>query len=116
MKKGSYWAMGLSGAAACGLSGFYGGAGGTVLVPMLEKLTDLPQQALFPTAIHMMLPICLTALFLSPGPIPWLQALPYLLGSLAGGLIAGKLKIPGLWLHRILGVLLLLGGGRLLWQ
>ena len=107
--------MGLSGAAAGGLSGFFGGAGGAILVPMLETLGKLPQQALFPTAIHMMVPICLTALCLSPRPMPWGRARPYLFGSLLGGLLALKLKPGSHWLHRGLGLLLILGGGRLLW-
>jgi len=45
------------------------------------------------------------------------QALPYLIGSLIGGVGAGLWgkRIPVLWLHRILGVLILWGGIRYLW-
>ena len=116
MNRKSMAGAGLAGAAAGALNGFFGGGGGTVLVPLLEKLTDLPQQALFPCAIHMMVPICLLSLLLTSGPLPWERAAPYLLGSLLGGILAQRLKnkLPVLWLHRGLGLLILVGGVKML--
>ena len=65
-----------------------------------------------------MVPICLVSLVLTKTRLPWAQVLPWLLGSGIGGLIAPKLKdrVPVVWLHRILGLLILLGGGRMLWS
>ena len=45
-----------------------------------------------------------------------MQALPYLAGGAAGGVIAGLLlkRISAAWLHRALGLLIVWGGLRLL--
>ena len=89
-----------------------------VLVPMLEKLCRLPEDQVFPASIRIMVPICLLTLLLTPGDLPWGESLPYLLGSGVGGICSRLFcdKIRPLWLHRILGLLILLGGGRMLWR
>ena len=86
-----------------------------VLVPLLTLLTNLKDTEIFPASISIILPICLTSLARTPDAVIWQQALPYLLGSALGGLAAGKWgkKIPVLWLHRGLGILILWGGWRL---
>lgn len=107
--------LALSGAAAGAVSGFWGGCGGMLLVPMLQRL-GWPEGVVFPSAMAVMLPVCAVSLAFS-GPIPWGAALPYLLGSVLGGGIAFRIgkRIPGRWLHLGLGVLLLWGGVRMLW-
>lgn len=112
--KGIFWA----GSAAGAVNGFFGAGGGMVLVPGLQKWGKLPQELLFPSSLRIMLPICLTSLVLSREALPLKAALPYLIGSGLGGLLAIPLskKVPTLWLHRVLGLLILLGGGRLLWM
>ena len=87
-------------------------------IPLLRKLAGLTEEELFPSSVAMILPICLVSLLLCPGPLPWGEALPYLLGSSLGGLACGiwGRRIPVLWLHRILGGLILWGGLRLLWS
>ena len=111
------------GAAAAGLlagivNGIFGGAGGMVLIPALTLWTDAEPESIFPLSGSVMLPGCLLALLLASrsGPLPWSEALPYLLGSAAGGVLAGCFgkRIPTLWLHRIFGCLLLWGGIRYL--
>ena len=111
------------GAAAAGLlagivNGIFGGAGGMVLIPALTLWTDAEPESIFPLRVSVMLPVCLLSLFLASrsGPLPWSEALPYLLGSAAGGVLAGCFgkRIPTLWLHRIFGCLLLWGGIRYL--
>lgn len=114
----------LAGAAASGLgagvlNGLFGGGGGMVLIPGLERLSGLSGEAVFPTSVLVMLPVSILTLALS-GPVaelPWQEAWPYLAGSTAGGILAGVLgrHIPLVWLHRVLGVLLLWGGIRYLW-
>lgn len=112
------WGLMAAGFCAGCVTGLFGGGGGMVLVPLLGLLTNLEEEAVFPASISIILPVCLTCLALTvpDGPFRWTQALPYLLGSGLGGLLAGKWgpKIPVLWLHRGLGVLILWGGYRYL--
>jgi uncharacterized membrane protein YfcA len=112
------------GAAAAGLlagavNGIFGGAGGMVLIPLLGLWTDAEPESIFPLSVCVMLPVCLVSLWFTAqaGPLPWSDALPYLLGSTLGGILAGRLgqRVPTLWLHRIFGAMLLWGGIRYLW-
>ena len=109
----------LAGFLAGIVNGIFGGAGGMVLIPLLGLWTAVQPEELFPISGGGMLPVCLFSLWLisRTGPLPWLDALPYLLGSAAGGVLAGTVgrKVPTLWLHRSFGVLLLWGGVRYLW-
>ena len=89
-----------------------------VLVPLLSMLTDLGDTEVFPASISIILPICIvsvTMTAMSVG-IDYRSALPYLVGSAAGGILAGLFgkRIPVTWLHRGLGILILWGGYRYL--
>ena len=107
-----------AGAAAGMINGLFGGGGGMVLVPLLTKIGVINEQDIFPSSICIVLPICMVSLCISAmhTPIPWHDAHPYLFGSVIGGLLAGKFgsKIPTIWLHRVLGILILWGGIRYL--
>ena len=109
----------LAGIAAGAVNGMLGGGGGMVLIPLLSLLTSIQEDSIFPASVSIILPICLVSLTATAitGEIPWKQSLPYLLGSTAGGIVAGLCgqKIPVSWLHRGLGFLMLLGGIRYLW-
>lgn len=113
----------LTGCATAGLlagtvNGIFGAAGGMVLLPALEFLAKIPEESLFPMSVCVMLPVCVVSLLCSipPTQLPWQDAWPYLLGSLAGGCIVGiwGKRIPRLWLHRVLGIMILWGGIRYL--
>ena len=110
---------GIAGFGAGTLNGLFGAGGGMVLVPLLSLLTDVNEQQLFATSVSILLPICVTSLLFSAhwNTFSLALALPYLLGSAAGGVLAGiwGSKIPCLWLHRVLGILILWGGIRYLW-
>ncbi len=108
----------IAGAGAGIVNGLLGAGGGMVLVPLLGKLTDLKDKEVFASSVAIILPISILTLLLSCqwDTIPWRQTVPYLLGSAAGGILAGKFSknIPTLWLHRGLGALILWGGIRYL--
>lgn len=107
-----------SGAAAGAVNGLFGAGGGMILVPMLSWLTDLKEADIFPTSVCVILPICVVSLTVSGWQtgLPIREALPYLIGSIPGGILAGLIgqRIPVRWLHRVLGLLILYGGVRYL--
>lgn len=117
--KRKYIGSALAGFCAGAVAGLFAAGGGMVLIPLLSLLTDLKGKELFASSLSVILPICLVALAVTAmhSPLPWSQALPYLFGSAAGGILAGiwGQKIPAKWLHRGLGALILWGGIRYLW-
>ena len=108
----------VAGSAAGFVNGLFGAGGGMILVPLLNRLTDLEDRQIFSQSIAIILPICLVSLTATAiqSPLPWGEALPYLLGSGIGGWLAARYgqRIPVLWLHRSLGLLILWGGIRYL--
>lgn len=108
----------LSGFLAGAVNGLFGAGGGMVLVPLLSMLTPLKEDEIFGSSVAIILPICLVSLASTAltGTVAWNDALPYLFGSAAGGILAGLFgkKIPTLWLHRGLGLMILWGGIRYL--
>lgn len=86
------------------------------MIPLLHSLTDISEDAVFPSSVAIILPICVLSL-LCAAPLqalPFKQALPYLFGSSIGGCLVGVFgkRIPTLWLHRFLGIMILWGGIR----
>lgn len=119
MKRRPNWGLALAGLGAGAVNGLFGAGGGMVLVPLLSMLTDMEDTDIFPSSISIILPICIVSLTVTAvtGSIAWAESLPYLLGSALGGIAAGLWgrKIPTLWLHRGLGLLIVWGGLRYLW-
>lgn len=109
---------GLAGLGAGAVNGLFGAGGGMVLVPLLSGLSDLDDEEIFPASVCVILPLCVISLLLSPGwgAFHFSDALPYLFGSVFGGVTAGfwGKHIPTLWLHRGLGALIIWGGLRYL--
>ena len=104
----------IAGGLAGAVNGLFGAGGGMILVPLLTLLTNLDDKSIFPASVAIILPICAISLIitLQPDVIPWHTALPYLIGSAVGGFAAGLIskKLPTIWLHRILGSLIIWGG------
>lgn len=113
--------LGITAAGLCAgaVNGLFGAAGGMVLVPLLTALTEIDEKEIFPTSISIILPICLVSLIYTAitGTVDIATAFPYLIGSALGGIAAGRWggKIPTIWLHRGLGILIIWGGIRYLW-
>lgn len=107
----------LAGGAAGAINGLFGAGGGMILVPMLGSNSEFTPEEVFSSSIVIILPICIVSLVVSAkNGLPWHDAWPFLLGSIPGGLLAGIFgrRIPTVWLHRFLGVLILYGGIRYL--
>lgn len=108
----------LAGAAAGFINGFFGAGGGMVLVPLLIWLVRLEDKAAFSSAVAVILPLCAVsiAVYAVHDSLPLRDALPYLIGGAAGGVLAGLWfrKIPAKALHLILGGVILAGGVRLI--
>ncbi len=106
----------LSGAAAGIINGALGAGGGVVLVPLLLGFVRTDDKRAFATSVFIMLPISAVsaAVYFICGRLDFMQALPYLIGGLAGGIIAGKYfrDMPVLWLRRLFGAVLIIGGIR----
>ena len=119
MHKRTFWSAAAAGLLAGIVNGIFGGAGGMVLIPALGMWTDAEPESLFPLSVSVMLPVCVLSLWITSrsAPLPWEDAMRYLLGSVAGGILVGLFgkRIPTLWLHRIFGIMLLWGGVRYLW-
>lgn len=109
----------IAGAAAGAVNGLFGAGGGMIFVPLLSLLTEIREEDVFPTSVATILPICAVSLVLRIENIPegFLMGIPYLLGSIPGGIVAAFTGryIPVKWLHRLLGIMILWGGVRLLW-
>lgn len=112
----SVW-LSLAGGGAGLINGLFGAGGGMILVPMLGEKSGLSEQERFPASVAIIAPICIVSLLFSGSwNLSFWQVLPYLLGSAAGGVAAGLWgkRIPTLWLHRALGIVILWGGVRYL--
>ena len=103
------------------VNGFFGGGGGMLCVPFLEKIVKLPTQKAHATAIAVIAPITIVSacvyFFKGAAPFPELW---YALGGVTAGGIAGALLLKKLppWLTggvfallmAVAGIKLMIGG------
>lgn len=108
----------ISGVAAGGINGLFGGGGGMALVPLLTKWCGVEEKKSFANCVAVIFPFCLISavIYLFRTHLDLMVALPYLIGGLIGGLVGGKLfkNVPTIWLRRIFAAFLLYGGVRYL--
>lgn len=99
------------------INGFFGGGGGMICVPTLEKALKLDNKRAHATAIAVIFPLSLIscAIYIFKGSIQSLPLLTVGLGVLAGG-IAGSISlkyIPAKVLRIIFAIIMFVGGVRL---
>lgn len=99
------------------INGFFGGGGGMICVPTLEKALKLDNKLAHATAIAVIFPLSLIscAIYIFKGSIQSLPLLTVGLGVLAGG-IAGSISlkyIPSKVLRIIFAIIMFVGGVRL---
>lgn len=113
-----YFWMSLGGSFIGFLNGFFGGGGGMVCVPVLNKIAGLSEKHSHATAIAIIFPLSLISAFIYVinGYIKSLPLITVTIGSLAGGIIgAFALKIlPPKWVRIIFAVIMLVGGIKLI--
>lgn len=104
----------ITGGLAGVLNGLFGAGGGLILVPLLSGWLGLKEKQAFATSIAIILPLSIASytIYCMQGGRIWEDALPYLLGGIAGGAVATRLfrRISVKWLHRLFSLLLLYGG------
>lgn len=100
------------------INGLLGAGGGAVLAPLLIRWCGLPEKRAFATSVFLIFPLSAVsaAVYFSTGRVSLALALPYLVGGFFGGLLSGPLlgRVPVLWLRRLFGGVLLVGGLRML--
>ena len=120
MKKIKKWQILVFGALIGIINGFFGGGGGMIVVPLLNKLFDMEQKKAQATALFVILPISLvsTIVYLCHSSIDFAKAWPVILGIIGGGVIGATLlnKLNNNVVKGIFIFFMLLGGvGMLIW-
>ena len=91
MVRSSRFFLIAAGICAGAVNGLLGAGGGMILGPLLTAASCLQEDEVFPASVCIILPLCIVSLCLSAWePLPFSQTVTYLLGSILGGLIAGK--------------------------
>ena len=105
-EKGKYR---VCGALAGTVNGLFGGGGGIPLAFLLRSWAKLSDKTALATCVSVLV-------YALRGALPLGEALPYLVGGLAGGWIGGRLfkDVPNTWLKRIFALFLLYGAVRYL--
>lgn len=100
------------------INGFFGGGGGMVVVPVLEKLFNMPEKKAHATAIFVILPISIASsvVYITQNSIDFARGWTIILGVVAGGVIGALLlkKINNIVLKFIFAALMIVASVNLL--
>ncbi|PVZ20606.1 MULTISPECIES: sulfite exporter TauE/SafE family protein [unclassified Pseudomonas] len=98
------WALALAGLLAGGLSGLLGVGGGFVMVPALQRYSNLNAQSVLATSLAVIALVSLAGVATSSlaGHVQWAIAVPFCAGALAGMLLGRQLaaRLAGPYLQR----------------
>ncbi len=111
--------LSVSGGALTGLcNGLFGGGGGMIAVPYLERAAGYPVQRAHATAIAVVLPTTLVSciVYLLYGLVPFSVVLPVALGAIPGGFLGAKLlkRVDPKVVSLVFALLMLAAGLRML--
>ena len=117
MKGGYGRAARIAGGGAVGfVNGIFGGGGGMIAVPLLERIEGRGNAAAHATAIACILPASLVsaAVYLFAGLLPWHIFLPVCLGAAGSGALGARLLpvLPARRLDLVFAALMLAAGLR----
>ena len=120
MKKIKKWQILVFGALIGVINGFFGGGGGMVVVPLLNKLFGMEQKKAQATALFVILPISLisTIVYLCYNSVAFASGWPVILGIVGGGVFGATLlnKLNNNVVKGIFIFFMLIGGiGMLIW-
>lgn len=109
----------LTGGALTGAAnGLFGGGGGMIAVPFLERAAHFPARRAHATAIAVILPASIVSgiVYLAFGLAPWSVLLPCAIGVAAGGFLGAKLlaRIPAKIVTAIFALFMLAAGLRMI--
>lgn len=114
MKKVKKWKILLFGSLIGLINGFFGGGGGMIVVPLLNKMFKMEQKKAQATALFVILPLCLvsTIVYMFNNSINFSAGWPVILGIVGGGVIGAKLlnKLQNNAIKGIFIFFMLLGG------
>ena len=98
-------------------NGLFGGGGGMIAVPILERSLGFPQKQAHATAIFIIAPVCaVSAITYIIGGYAQLNVIiPAAIGNVVGGFFGAKLlgKLPQLWVSLAFIAIMLAAGVRL---
>ncbi len=120
MKKVNKFYILLFGALIGIINGFFGGGGGMVVVPVLNKLFKMEQKKAQATALFVILPISLISaiVYMCHNSIDFATGWPVIVGIVAGGIVGATLlnKLNNKIVKGIFIFFMALGGvGMLIW-
>lgn len=108
----------LGGSAVGAANGVFGGGGGMIAVPVLERVEGRGEACAHATAIALVLPASLVSavVYLLSGLVPWGVLFPVAVGVTAGGALGAKLLpvLPPRLLSALFSVLMLAAGAKAL--
>ena len=118
MKKIKVWQIWLFGSLIGIINGFFGGGGGMIVVPLLNKLFNLEQKKAQATALFVVLPISLvsTVVYMCYNSVNFATGWPVIAGIVLGGVLGAKLlnKLQNNVVKWVFICFMLLGGGVML--
>ncbi|MGN0814629.1 MAG: TSUP family transporter [Candidatus Coproplasma sp.] len=98
-------------------NGLFGGGGGMIAVPILERSLGFPQKQAHATAIFIIAPVCAVSAitYIAGGYAQLNVIIPSAIGNVVGGLFGAKLlgKLPQLWVSLAFIAIMLAAGVRL---